>query len=78
MEADLSGAVWLKASRSSDNGGECVEVAVLGAPGTGHRAISPSLRVLRDSKDPDGPKLFFTHSGWAEFVAGVKHGEFDS
>jgi hypothetical protein len=58
-------AAWLKGSRSY-GGGECVEVA----------AISGGVAV-RDSKDPDGPKLWFTREEWAVFMAGVRTGEFD-
>ncbi|MET9066626.1 DUF397 domain-containing protein [Streptosporangium sandarakinum] len=73
MAADLTGAVWCKSSLSGSSGGECVEVAVVDAlkPGAG------PLHVLRDSKDPDGPKLFLTRAGWDAFVGGVKLGEFD-
>jgi hypothetical protein len=78
MDADLSKAVWHKASLSSGNGGECVEVAVVDDPGTGHKADLGPLYVLRDSKNPDGPKLFFTRSEWDAFVGGVKLGEFDN
>ncbi|MEU8797362.1 DUF397 domain-containing protein [Spirillospora sp. NPDC048819] len=46
---DLSRAVWRNASRSTPNGGNCVEVA--GVPGT---------VAIRDSKDPAGPKLVIT------------------
>ncbi|WP_442811508.1 MULTISPECIES: DUF397 domain-containing protein [unclassified Streptosporangium] len=34
--------------------------------------------MLRDSRNPDGPKLFFTRSEWDAFVGGVKLGEFDN
>ncbi len=78
MEADLSRAVWRKASLSSDNGGNCVEMAVVDAPAAGHKADLGPLYALRDSKDPDGPKLFFTRSEWDAFVGGVKLGEFDN
>lgn len=47
-------------------GGECVETAV----------IDDTIYV-RDSKDPDGPKLAFDRDEWAAFVAGVKDGEFE-
>ncbi|MEU0516843.1 DUF397 domain-containing protein [Streptosporangium sp. NPDC006007] len=77
MDTDLSGAVWRKAALSSDNGGNCVEVAVVEAIGAGHKAGLGSLYVLRDSKNPEGPKLFFTRSEWDAFVGGVKLGEFD-
>lgn len=64
---DISHLTWRKASHSTSNGGNCVEVAV----------IPPSAVAVRDSKDPDGPKLAFTPDDWRAFVAGVKVGEFD-
>jgi Domain of unknown function (DUF397) len=51
----------------SDNGGQCVEVAM----------NLPGVIAVRDSKDPDGSKLFFTPTEWKAFVSGVKDGEFD-
>ncbi|MFF5247745.1 DUF397 domain-containing protein [Streptosporangium sp. NPDC000095] len=65
---DLSGAVWRKSSRSSDNGGQCVEVA----------ANLPEVIAVRDSKNPNGPKLLFTPTQWKTFVGGLKAGKFDS
>ncbi|MGH3978183.1 MAG: DUF397 domain-containing protein [Pseudonocardiaceae bacterium] len=64
---DLTGAIWRKSSRSNGQGGNCVEVADLDG---GHRAV-------RDSKNPTGPALIFTPTGWAAFTAGVRDGEFD-
>jgi hypothetical protein len=32
---------------------------------------------VRDSKDPDGPRLAFSGSGWKRFIGSVKVGEFD-
>ncbi|WP_030907543.1 DUF397 domain-containing protein [Streptosporangium amethystogenes] len=78
MEADLSNAVWRKAAPSDDVGGDCVEVAVVDGLDEGHKAGAGPLYVLRDSKNPDGPKLFFTQSEWDAFVGGVKLGEFDN
>ncbi|MFD0902092.1 DUF397 domain-containing protein [Actinomadura sediminis] len=50
---DLSKAEWRKATRSLNNGGECVELAdVAGA----------SAVAVRDSKDPDGPVLLVTRA----------------
>ncbi|MER7129158.1 DUF397 domain-containing protein [Streptosporangium saharense] len=63
----LSTAVWLKSSLSSGNGGQCVEVAV----------NLPGVVAVRDSKDPDGPKLLFAPAEWNAFVGGVKSGVFD-
>jgi DNA-binding transcriptional regulator YdaS (Cro superfamily) len=62
----LSLAQWHKGTRSSANGA-CVEVA---------RSRSGTVAV-RDSKDPDGPKLAFTADEWEAFAAGVRDGEFD-
>ncbi|MET8382708.1 DUF397 domain-containing protein [Streptosporangium canum] len=64
---DLSAAVWRKSSRSSDNGGQCVEVA----------DNLPGVVGIRDSRDPDGPKLLFTPAEWRSFIGGVKSGAFD-
>jgi len=63
---DLDCAVWRKASRSNTQGNQCVEVAHL-ADGV----------AVRDSKDPEGPKLRFTHGEWKAFLHGAKGGEFD-
>ncbi|HEX9542982.1 MAG TPA: DUF397 domain-containing protein [Streptosporangiaceae bacterium] len=64
---DLSRAEWRKSSRSAGNGGDCVEVA---------RNL-PGAVAVRDSKDPEGPKLVFTPDEWRAFAAGVTAGEFD-
>lgn len=58
---DLRNAVWRKSSRSTNNGGNCVEVASL-------------LRVVavRDSKDPDGGHLTFSRTDWSEFTQRLK------
>ncbi|WP_067902323.1 DUF397 domain-containing protein [Nocardia vaccinii] len=66
MSADLSGAKWLKSSRSQA-GKECVEVAFLDRDGVG----------VRDSKNPTGPALIFTPSEWDAFTASLESGEFD-
>ena len=60
-------ATWRKASKSSSNGGNCVEVA-------SHR---PEVVAVRDSKDPDGPKLAFPPADWQRFTASVRAGAFD-
>jgi hypothetical protein len=33
--------------------------------------------AVRDSKDRGGPELAFSERAWTQFVAGIKHGEFD-
>ncbi|NJP42713.1 DUF397 domain-containing protein [Actinacidiphila epipremni] len=56
---------WFKSSYSN-NGGNCVEVAV---------NVTGTVPV-RDSKDPAGPSLSFTADAWASFVTAVRHGDF--
>lgn len=64
---DQSRVAWRKSSRSSGNGGQCVEVA----------ETAPALRLARDSKNPSGPVLAFTLAEWRRFTAAVKAGAFD-
>jgi hypothetical protein len=33
--------------------------------------------AMRDSKDPDGPKLFVAMEAWERFLAEIKAGELD-
>ncbi|WP_416972038.1 DUF397 domain-containing protein [Streptomyces sp. 4F14] len=76
---------WVKSSHS-DNGGNCVEVAlwvkssysdnggdcVEVALGVAARGLVP----VRDSKAPEGPVLGFSSPAFASFTAGVKDGQF--
>lgn len=55
---------WKTSSRCSN--GTCVQVAFAG-----------QSVVLRDSKDPEGPKLQYSAQEWRDFIAGAKSGEFD-
>ncbi|MFH8403464.1 DUF397 domain-containing protein [Streptomyces sp. NPDC018019] len=57
---------WTKSSYSGGNGA-CVEVAV----------PAPAAIAVRDSKDPDGPRLTFDTSAWSTFVADVRKGADD-
>jgi hypothetical protein len=61
---DLNRAHWRKSTRSGDNGGNCIEVA---------RNLHGVVAV-RDSKDPDGPKLVTSPAAWQAFTARVKAG----
>ena len=58
---DLTSATWRTSSRSSQNGGDCVEVA----------DNLPGLVGVRDSKDREGGTLTFEPAAWRAFVRGV-------
>ncbi|RBQ16961.1 DUF397 domain-containing protein [Spongiactinospora rosea] len=64
---DLTLAEWHKSSRSQGTSANCVEVA---------RNL-PGVIAVRDSKDPDGPKLAFSPSAWSRFITGLKNGDYD-
>lgn len=55
---------WRKSTRSGSQS-DCVEVA-------------HSLDLMRDSKNPDGPRLAIRPAGLAAFLAAAKSGRFDS
>ena len=61
------GLRWRKSSYSGNGGGNCVEVA----------SNLPDGVAVRDSKNPDGPRLAYTRGAWSEFVECIKQGEFD-
>lgn len=63
---DLPVTQWRKSSYSGAEGGECVEIAGLA-----------SVIAVRDSKDPDGPKLTFDAADWRTFTHRIKVGEHD-
>ena len=52
---------WRKATYSSGNGGNCIEVA------TADRTVA-----VRDSKDQDGPQLAFAPVTWQTFTTQLK------
>ncbi|MCX5090953.1 DUF397 domain-containing protein [Streptomyces sp. NBC_00365] len=54
---------WFKSSHSSNDGPDCVEIA-----------IAPAATVhVRDSKDTQRAQLAFTGASWTEFVSSVRH-----
>jgi hypothetical protein len=63
---DLTNAPWRTSTRSSGNGGACVEVA----------PVDVSVAV-RDSKDRSGPALLVHGAAWTSFIANAKHGSYD-
>jgi hypothetical protein len=65
---DRHAAVWRASDHGAPGDGNCVEVALLPDGGW----------AVRDSREPEGPILFFTPAEVDAFVAGVKDGEFDT
>lgn len=57
---------WIMSSRSTGNGGSCVQARRHGA------AIE-----VRNSKQPDAGTVRFTVEEWDSFLDGAKKGEFD-
>ncbi|NJP47675.1 DUF397 domain-containing protein [Actinacidiphila epipremni] len=55
---DCVEVAWAKSSYSSNDGPECVEVAA-----------SDEVVLVRDSKDPEGPRFSFSPDAWASFLA---------
>ncbi|MEO5876785.1 MAG: DUF397 domain-containing protein [Streptosporangiaceae bacterium] len=58
---DLSSASWRKSMNSDSEGENCVEVAGL-----------PDVIAVRDSKNPDGPKLAFGRTAFGAFACGLR------
>jgi hypothetical protein len=65
-ELDQYWSAWRKSSYSGGNGGECVEV------GAADDAVA-----VRDSKNPDGPKLLFSSHAWRQLTTRLKAGALD-
>jgi hypothetical protein len=55
--------VWRKSSRSASNGGQRFEVSA-----------ETTLRLARDSKNPDGSVLAFSPAEWRMFTETIKSG----
>jgi hypothetical protein len=51
---------WFKSSYSGAPNNECVECATM------THAV-----LVRDSTDPDGPRLSFSHQAWTDFLHAV-------
>ncbi|MEU9737362.1 DUF397 domain-containing protein [Streptomyces sp. NPDC048002] len=54
---------WIKSSYSTDEGPDCVEVAT-----------TPARILVRDSKNPDGPRLTLTPTTWTAFLPHAARG----
>lgn len=57
---------WIMSSRSTGNGGSCVQAR-----------RHAGLIEVRNSKSPDAGTVRFTTAEWDSFLDGAKKGEFD-
>jgi Domain of unknown function (DUF397) len=64
-DSERADIAWRKSTASGSNG-DCVEVAFT------------ETVLVRNSRDPHGPKLSFSYSEWAAFMIGARLGEFDA
>ncbi len=63
MDSDTG---WIMSSRSTGNGGSCVQAR-----------RHAGLIEVRNSKSPDSGTVRFTTPEWDSFLDGAKKGEFD-
>jgi hypothetical protein len=61
-DSDLRAATWYKSSYSGGSGDNCLEVT----------QTFPAVIPVRDSKNPEGPKLAFRATAWSAFVENLK------
>ncbi|MET9829515.1 DUF397 domain-containing protein [Streptomyces sp. NPDC006385] len=61
-EQHLNAATWHKSSYSGGGGDDCLEVT----------PDFPTFVPIRDSKNPQGPKLIFGTPAWGAFVEDIK------
>ncbi|MFJ9691233.1 DUF397 domain-containing protein [Kitasatospora sp. NPDC101183] len=67
--------LWYKSSYSSNEGGECVEIAWRKSSYSGNEggecvevAETTAAVLVRDSEDPSGPHLTFDPAAWQSFL----------
>ncbi|MFC5745209.1 DUF397 domain-containing protein [Actinomadura rugatobispora] len=92
MNTDLSVARWRKSSRSDEHGGSCVQVAGVDPMDAQWRKSSRSggqggecveianlafVIAVRDSKDPECPKLILDAADWRALARRIKACEHD-
>jgi Domain of unknown function (DUF397) len=66
-DADLSDAIWRKATRSTSGNGGCVEIA----------GNLPKVVAIRDSKRPEAGAHVVGRPAFAAFLADLKAGRYD-
>ncbi|MFI7104161.1 DUF397 domain-containing protein [Streptomyces sp. NPDC050161] len=63
--AEYPKSKWFKSSYSGNPQNECVECA-----------NQPHAFKVRDSKNPKGPSLSFTHAAWDDFTGALRDNGF--
>ncbi|MEV5977350.1 DUF397 domain-containing protein [Streptomyces sp. NPDC052114] len=80
---NTAGLAWFKSSYSGDSSGDCVEVALTWRKSSYSGddsgdcvevAPCPAAIHIRDSKNPEGPRLALAPRAWAAFVAHAGRG----
>ncbi|MFI1153578.1 DUF397 domain-containing protein [Streptomyces sp. NPDC020817] len=80
VREQASGLVWVKSSYSSEEGGECVEVAAPWRKSSGttrpggesvETVVCSCVVHVRDSKDTTLPGMTISLSAWTSFVGFV-------
>jgi hypothetical protein len=59
---------WFKSSYSG-SGGACVEIAT-------NLTTTHGIIPVRDSKNPNGPRLGFETAAWSSFVTAIRDSDF--
>ncbi|MFD0887156.1 DUF397 domain-containing protein [Streptosporangium algeriense] len=67
LSEELQNARWRKATKSGENGGNCLEVAPLSGGRVG----------IRDTEAPDQAPYVVPAATWNAFIHAAKNGEFD-
>lgn len=84
--SDVPPIKWRKSSRSSQEGGDCVEVAAIwrkssqsGQEGTDCVEVADLDHAIdfRDSKDPEGARLTLGRAGWRALSGAIKSAQYD-
>ena len=64
LYAARSATAWIRSGRCANSA--CVEVSA-----------TPDEVVVRNSTNPEGARVAFTHDEWIAFIGGVRDGDFD-
>jgi hypothetical protein len=83
-ELNIASAAWRKSSRTGSEG-NCVEVAPVwrksSQSGPEDQCVElthlAQVIAVRDSKNPNGPRLIITRQSWRTFSVQVKSGSYD-